>query len=177
MLRNLLIVVCLLTAVSLSFGQKKKNKDKSSATVSDGIDYKAIGADLPPLKIYRRDGVYLTSESLNDGANLFIMMFNPTCDHCEDMTFKFKENIGLFKKSQLVLVAAPSMGPYLGYFTNNTRLEVDSPIQVGLDSCDLIKRVYTYESLPQINIYNKERKLVKVFTGVTPIDSLKPYIE
>jgi hypothetical protein len=36
--------------------------------------------------------------------------------------------------------------------------------------------MYMYQSLPQLNIYNKERKLIKYFTGDIAIDSIRTYI-
>jgi phenylacetate-CoA ligase len=36
---------------------------------------------------------------------------------------------------------------------------------MGVDSSEMINKMYMYQSLPQLNIYNKERKLIKYFTG------------
>lgn len=180
MLRKLSIVSCLLIIGFVAFGQKHKKQAKKatgSTVSSDKIDYKAIGSPMPHLNIYRRDGKYLNDENLKNDANLFLMLFNPTCEHCEDETILLKENIFRFKKSKIVLIAAPSMGPYLDYFVNNTKTDSFPSIQIGLDSCGYLDKVFRYETLPQINIYDKDRKLIKVFTSDTPIDSLKQYIE
>jgi hypothetical protein len=48
---------------------------------------------------------------------------------------------------------------------------------VGADSFKVTDRLFTYQGLPQINIYNKERKLIKIFQGDIFIDSLKAYIK
>jgi hypothetical protein len=74
-------------------------------------------------------------------------------------------------------VAAANMGPYLSYFTNNTKLDGTPLLQVGIDSSEYIDKTFNYESLPQINIYNKERRLIKTFSGPVPIENLKEYIE
>jgi hypothetical protein len=105
------------------------------------------------------------------------MMFNPTCEHCEDMTFAIEKNIDLFKNSHILLVAAAGMGPYLEFFENGTRVRNFPKIKLGLDSSNFINRTFIYESLPQINIYSPDRKLLKTFSGITTIDSLKPYIQ
>lgn len=180
MLRKLSIVFCLLAMGFLGFSQnKKKQKNTAPQTISteSKIDYKEIGAPLPPLKIYTREGKHLTENDLKNDANLILMLFNPTCEHCEDQTIDFKNNIFLFKKSHIVLLAAPGMGSYLTYFMNNTKIQDYPTLQVGLDSSGYIEKTYKYVTLPQINIYNKERKLIKMFYGTTPIDSLKAYIE
>ena len=132
---------------------------------------------MPPLRVvYPKKAVY-TGESLKNDANLFVMMFNPTCEHCEDMALDLEKNIGLFRKSNIVLMAAPGMGPYLEFFENGTKIRNYPKILMGLDSADFITRTFTYEMLPQINVYSPERKLLRIFTGITSADSLKPYIQ
>ncbi len=180
-MRKLLIVACLSLPVFIAMGQnRKKDKKKETAAVAStnsGIDYKEPEAPLPPLRIYTREGKHMTDQDLKNDASLIVMLFNPTCEHCEQQTIDFRDHIYLFKKTNLMLLAAPGMGPYLGYFTTNTKIEQYPTIQVGLDSAEYIEKTFKYVTLPQINIYDKERKLVKMFYGYTPLDSLKQYIE
>jgi len=186
MLRKAFLLSCFLCTALISFAQKEK-KQKTAAeqkqvelfTIADGkkIFYNEIGAPLPPLKIWRRDSVFLTNETLDNNASLIIMLFNPTCEHCELMAKTFKENIDLFQKSNLVLVAANGMESYLDFFINNTATELVRKIQIGIDSSGLINQTFLYKTLPQVNVYNKERKLEKIFFGEVAIEELKPYIE
>jgi hypothetical protein len=179
MQRKLLIVACLLAGSFSVFAQKTKSNAAKNALVAGGEqkNYKEIGSDLPSLRVYRSDGVFLTNETLKNDAPLIIMLFNPTCEHCEDETMLLRDNIALFKKTNLVLIAAAGMEPYLSYFFNNTKIADVPKIQVGTDSSGYIEKTFRYNSLPQINIYDKNRKLVEVFTGDTPLDALKPYIQ
>jgi hypothetical protein len=177
MQRKLLIVACLLAGSFSVFAQKTKPDAVKDASVAGKIDYKEIGSELPNLRVYRSDGVFLTNETLKNDAPLIIMLFNPTCEHCEDETMLLRDNIALFKKTNLVLIAAAGMEPYLSYFFNNTKIADVPKIQVGTDSSGFIEKTFRYQSLPQINIYDKNRKLVEVFTGDTPLKALKPYIE
>jgi hypothetical protein len=73
-------------------------------------------------------------------------------------------------------MATPQTLPYFNNFFKQTSLNEFPEIIVGVDSADFITQVYTYSSLPQINIYDKHRKLIKVFHGDTPVDSLKHYL-
>jgi hypothetical protein len=163
----------------ISFGQKRKVKVKGKGNMIQTkiINYKEIGAPMPPIKVFTDDKRYIGNSDFDNQGSVVFMLFNPTCEHCEEETMLLKENISLFKNIPLIFVAAPHMGPHLEYFTNNTRLKGTPYIKVGLDSSDYINNTFNYESLPQINIYNKERKLIKVFNGITPIDSLKKYIQ
>jgi thiol-disulfide isomerase/thioredoxin len=180
MLRKLLTSACLLTIIPLAWGQTAKKKPApivGSKEFAEMVDYKKTGAPLPSLKIYTREGTYLNEQDLKNDANLILMLFNPTCEHCEDMTRDFEKHIYLFKKTNIVLLAAPGMGPYLDYFVKTTKVDQYPTLKVGLDSMDYIDKTFKYVTLPQINIYDKDRKLIKMFFGSTPMDSLRAYIE
>ncbi len=171
------------------------------------IDYKLTGAPMPNLKIllYKdtsakkdtnnikptrhsrrkkhesepalQDDKYLTDKQLDNGANLIVMMFNPTCSHCQDETAIIKNNISLFNKTQLVLLATPAMKQYLPDFVNMLHVMDYPMMHVGIDSSGFIDKVFFYKMLPQINIYSRDRKLLKSYNGEVAIDSLKSYIE
>ena len=186
MFRKFILLSCLLSTAFITYAQKEA-KQKTAAeqkqvelfTMIDGkkVFYNEVGAPLPKVNIWRRDDVFLNNESLKNDAHLIIMLFNPTCEHCENMAKTFKENIGLFKKTNLVLVAANGMDTYLDYFINNTGTELVTQMQIGIDSSGFINQTFLYKALPQINIYDKERKLEKVFFGDVDIEALKEYIE
>lgn len=184
MLRKLLILVFLFGAIVVTYAQKKdrkkkKNKNKSEKVVSDTakIDYKSLGSPLPKLQVTTKKGEKLTNKDFENDANLFVMLFNPTCDHCQEETRVIEKNIDMFEESKILLVAAPSMIDYLEFYNNVTRYSKYPKITVGVDSAGYIDQVYTYEALPQINVYDKDRKLIKVFSGSTPIEDMKPFIE
>jgi len=184
MLRNLLILLCLCaitpviaqkkaTPVNVQVGIRVPSKKTNSHTY-----YKQIGSPMPPIRVVTMEGKAITNHAVASNSNLVVMLFNPTCEHCQDQTELFEKNIFLFKKSKLLMIAAPSMGPYLQNFITNYHTDkYPGTIMVGLDSAGTIDNTFLYESLPQINIYNPERKLIKIFTGNKSIDSLKEYIQ
>lgn len=186
MIRKLAIITILLSSVYIAFGQKNKKAPKHPPTNAplfitraDGTQqyYNEIGAPLPEINIWRRDGVFINNQSLKNDAHLFIVLFNPTCEHCEKMGITFKDNIKLFNKSNLMFVAANGMESYLDFFVLATQTKDVKKIQIGVDSSGLINQTFLYKTLPQINIYDKDRKLEKIFFGDVPIDSLKQYID
>lgn len=186
MLRKLLIISFLFGAVVVSYAQKKdkkrgkKNKSKTEQTVSaeaKDVDHKELGSPLPTLRIVTHDTTEYTNKDFESKSNLLVMLFNPTCDHCIDETHLIEKNIDMFDKTKILLVAAPSMMSYLQYFQNVTRYRKYPKIVLGVDSAGYIDKTFNYTTLPQINIYDKNRKLIKVFNGEVPIEDLKPYID
>lgn len=181
MLRKLLIITLLLGTFAGVYAQKKdKKKGKKQNTeqsAAEQVDYKKLGSPMPDMRVVTRDGKEITTRDLTNDANLFIMLFNPTCEHCQEETIQLEKNISLFKKSKLLLIAAPSMMTYLEFYNNVTRYSKYPNIMVGVDSMGYVDKTFIYNSLPQINIYDKDRKLLRIFSGETPIDTLKPYIE
>jgi hypothetical protein len=119
--RKLLIVACLSLLAFSAFAQRgKKAREKSVPAASAGNNYKELGAELPPLRYYRRDGVVITDKDLKPDAATVIMLFNPTCEHCEDQARLLQQHLADFRDANLMLMAADKMGPYLSYFVNTT---------------------------------------------------------
>lgn len=156
---------------------KAPNRPAPAVNPNDRTDYHLVGAPMPSIWVVTATGDVITDTMLRNDANLFVMMFNPTCEHCEDMTRDIEHHIGLFKNSQIVLMAAPMMGPYLEYFDKTTHYTQFPSLKVGIDSAKFIDRTYNYVMLPQINVYSKDRKLIKSFSGLNTVDSLRPYIQ
>lgn len=176
MQRKLLIVGSLLLFAVVAFAQKGRKK-KNVAAQHNGTNHTTVGAALPTIRFYRRDGVMITNEDLKAKAPTVIMLFNPTCEHCEEQARLLQTNLSTFSDVNLLLMAADRMGPYLVHFVNATGSDKFPSLQIGIDSSEYINKTFRYESLPQINVYNKQQKLVKIFSGITPIDSLQKYME
>jgi hypothetical protein len=142
--------------------------------------------DTTPKKVSRRQAhelkehktvTHVTNADLANCGNLFMMTFNPTCLHCEDVTFMLEKNIDLFKRSRIILLANATMSAYLPDYAKRHHID-DYPVMfIGTDSLKFSDKVFLYHSLPQIDIYNTERKRIKTFTGDVIIDSLRPYIQ
>ena len=163
------------------------------------VDYHANGAPMPDILLITFDSIktvsaghwyhkkekstgtlspkLVTGKDLDNGANLLVMRFNPTCGHCEEQTDLFEKNIALFKKSNLVLIANSPMIPYMPDFIRNHHVKEYPKIVIGIDSSGYIGLTNLYSSLPQINIYGPDRKLIRAFCGEVSLDTLKQYIQ
>lgn len=178
MLRKLILAVLMLCTLSAWADKRNKKAQSASSTVSsDTIDCKKPGSPLPPIRLVTAEKKVITNADLHHRGNLFVMLFNPTCEHCEDMTRTIEASISLFHHSQILLMAAPMMGPYLEYFDKTTHYTQFPSLITGIDSADFITKTFHYQMLPQINIYDKDQRLIRSFSGLSTIDSLKPYIQ
>lgn len=176
MLRKLILISCLCLPL-LSFSKKKKKLPVPVQVTAGSIDYRQMGAPLPPVRVVKLNKDIITEKSLKGGGNLIVMMFNPTCEHCEDMTLAIEKNTDLFRKTDVLMVAAANMTPYIGDFIKAMNTDKYPKLQIGVDSSKIIDKLYSYYSLPQLNIYNKDRKLIKMFSGITTMESLKAYVD
>jgi hypothetical protein len=121
MKHNVLLIACLLGLALVTFGQKKKKREKESYPIISNLtipgtaflrptaskdaaamDYKQLNAPLPPFSVINYENKNITEELCQSGGNLILMMFNPTCEHCEEETRAFIGNIFLFKKDLLL---------------------------------------------------------------------------
>jgi uncharacterized membrane protein len=186
---NLLLLTCLL-CFSLPVWAQKKDPYKlvipgsaalrpSAEETGVKFDYKQLNAPLPKFRVYNHENQDITKDVLETGGNLFVMMFNPTCEHCEDQTMLFKANKELFQKSRILLIATPVQVANLGYFQSNTRFsEAKEVMTVSVDSAKIIDKLYQYVEMPQINIYDgKTHRLIKTTNGFQALDSLRQYIQ
>ena len=179
MARNLFTSLLVLVGYSLSAQNAAPMPAKFTT------DFTEIGSPLPPFMATTLDPVpgkpgrtkVITDKDVKNDANLFVMIFNPVCEHCEDETFMIEKNIGLFKKSKIVLICNKMQRQYLNNFLLITHNKDYPMIKIGVDSTDYIKKTLTYDQIPQINIYDHNRKLLRVFSGGAPVDSFARYIE
>ena len=124
-----------------------------------------------------KDSTYLTEQDFDNGYNYMVMLFNPTCGHCQEMTKVMEKNLTVFNKTNLIFIATPMMRQYLPDFVTSLHTSDYPSFHIGMDSSGFVDNLFLYTMLPQINIYDADRKLVKIFTGDVSIDSLKKYLK
>lgn len=94
-MRKLLMIALIMGFAYTSFGQKDEEPKIPAAMTA--YYYKSVGAPMPPLKLQVGDK-FLTSKDLHNKANLFLMIYNPLCDHCQNQTAEIIKNIDALKK-------------------------------------------------------------------------------
>ena len=152
-------------------------------------EFTKTGSAMPPFLVIKQDVMpsgspttnltthLLSDKDVRNNANLFVMLFSPVCDHCENQAIMLGENLKLFKKSKIVLMCGKPYRQYLNNYLLITHNKEHPAINVGVDSTDFIQKTLFIDQMPQMNIYDHNRKLLKIFSGQVTIDSLKQYIE
>lgn len=172
-MRKILLSIGIIASIfSVAFAQQKKYTSNDPLLDS----YKEKGAPLPALRIVVDTLKHeFTEKDFESKHNFFLFMFNPTCSHCINTAKLVEDNFDIFKNNRILFMAGPAMLPYLGSFYQSTGIEKFPAITVGVDSAFAIEKIYEYQMLPQLNIYDKNHKLITIFHGDIPLDSLKKY--
>ncbi len=191
MLRQFSLLLCTILLPAFLLAQTDNNPN---------IDYKQPGTPMPELHYmaYHQGPVkdkktrrkkkadiadtavhytYQSGDVLTKKGNFLVMLFNPTCGHCESMAALIRDNIDMFKRSEMLLLATNTMATYIPDFAQRQRLNGDSPMRIGYDTSGFVNTTFLYQNLPQINVYSADRKLIKIYSGEVPIDTLKKFIQ
>jgi hypothetical protein len=172
---RLLMVGLIATMIAASGCQAQQKIAKQPPLES--LDYTKVGSAMPELRLYNPGSKKTyTAQDFGTDKSLIIMLFNPVCEHCEDQGMALRDSaVASLPNARIVLVAAEMMGTQLPYYYATTHTENLSYMPVTVDSSNLIRKLYQEIALPQLNIYDRQRKLVKAFHGVTTMDSLAHY--
>lgn len=168
MKKIMFMVVALCLPVFASIGQK---------AAKELVSYKKTGSAMPDIRIVTESGTQYTQANLKSQHGSMLIMFNPTCEHCIDMAKAICGNHEKFQQVPIAFMAGSNLMSYMDHFFQETKLHDCSDIMVGVDSAEAAYKMYLFQSLPQINIYDSDQKLVKIFSGDVPIDSLTYYLK
>lgn len=142
------------------------------------MDYKKAGAPIPEFTIVKPDGKAITQKALKPGKPAIILIFSPDCDHCGQMLDSMKAVVSGMEQTQLFLVTEARNKDHLKDFIEKKELDKYPAFrETGWDKGNLIYHIYTYQMLPQVNVYDAKHQLTRSFTGAFLLDSLKQYLK
>jgi thioredoxin-related protein len=139
-------------------------------------DFKPIGSPLPNFLLKTENGELYANKDFRKEKYLLLMMFNPMCGHCEVATDTLESHLKEWKKTKLLLLVYPNHEGEMPVFNSNHHTADYQKMLVGADSFHVTDRLFLYQGLPQLNIYDKERKLIKIFHGDIFADSVAAYL-
>ena len=127
---------------------------------------------LPAFSILREDSTsWFSSRELRAGVPVIIMLFSPDCDHCKDQTVILTKNMDKLKNIEIVMSTFQPIYK-IREFCGQYKLMNYSNVHVGRDVKYFFGPYYRIRYSPFIAVYDKDRKLVRVFEGGAKIDKL-----
>ncbi len=154
MIQKIALSLCL-SMLSMTYVQAQQ----VSTAVTDDLDqYKQISAPIPAFSIETSDG-HFHSEKDIPAKSAIVVLFNPTCDHCQDLAKDIVKHKEKFEAISLVFIGAKDMKPYLDDFIKATGLKQLPHAIVGADRSDVIYQLYEFKALPQTNVYTEKHTL------------------
>lgn len=150
---------------------------KSFSQEINHMDYQKEGTSLPELKIKNYYGVEFSEADIIEDRNFFVFLFNPTCYHCVEMAEVFLKHEDELSETTVFFIATEDMLELLPRFLSEIKYKESPNLLIGVDNSNIVRKLYNYGMLPQIMVYDPQKKLVKVHNGDWEWDSLKEYIK
>jgi hypothetical protein len=123
----------------------------------------------PPVKLLMADSTtWFTKEDLPKKKQVMVMVFNPMCDHCQEVTQGIVKNIDLFKNIHIVM-ATSFYFDSLRVFSERYKLNEQKNIVIGYDPTFFMNTFYQLHNLPFLAFYNRKKELISVFEGSMPV--------
>lgn len=166
-------ISALLLLVIFGFGINVSAQD--NIKLRRNKDYQSKGSDIPQLNLKTIQAKNLTNKDIKPKNHLFLIIVSLSCDQCINVTKSICDNSELFKDSKVIFMTRNVDKPHLKSFKKKTGIEQHPEFILGFDQSRAVIKLGT-GILPQINIYNKDKKLVDIIYGGAPLKAFKPYL-
>ncbi|HEX4875926.1 MAG TPA: redoxin domain-containing protein [Chitinophagaceae bacterium] len=126
----------------------------------------------PPVKLLMPDSTtYFTKANLEKNKPVLLMVFHPSCEHCQHETEDITKNIEKFRGTQIVM---STMVPLfeMKAFMDKYQLAAFKNIIVAQDYSFFLPPYFQFNNLPFLAFYNKKKKLVSTFGGTLSTDKI-----
>lgn len=177
---NIIILIILFAS---SCTAQKKNKVKNNTSTETYTSTKPdtkIGAKLPTFGVLKADLNLTFDTYLNKNKNLVLVLFNPSCGHCEQLINNVRDSSYLFKNVEFLFVTGKELIEFVPDFAERLKVKNHDLITISSDQSDLTQKLFEYNGIPQIMIYNKEKLLQNILfkeaTMQQLLDALNPQI-
>lgn len=127
---------------------------------------------IPPFSVINiAVGTTYTKDDLIKKKPTLIILFSPDCDHCKQFTKQLIAQISLFSKYQILMVSFLD-NLLIKQFYTDFELWKYHNITVAKDNTYYFGTFYAIHTYPTIVIYDKKGKLVKLYAGNVPLNTI-----
>jgi thiol-disulfide isomerase/thioredoxin len=163
-MKKILYLVTLTCALFISLPGRSQQQGDSLPYMSDKV--------LPAFNLLLVDSTTLfNTKDIPSGEPIVLMYFSPDCEHCQHQTEEILKNMDSLRNVRFVLLTAlpfDKMKNFYYYY----KLGNYKNITIGKDQDYYFSRHYGSQYVPYLAIYDRHKKLVKVFDGGTKVSTL-----
>jgi thiol-disulfide isomerase/thioredoxin len=134
------------------------------------------GASLPTFNAIDASQNMMFDTSLPANKPVILVLFNPSCGHCVESAIKVRENMANFKNCTFLYLTAINQLERIPGFVRDAGIENEKNIIVAADNCDVTSKIFMYNGIPQIMVYNAKHKLQNIFYKEINMDSVAYYM-
>lgn len=126
----------------------------------------------PPVKLLLPDSATsFTKNDLPKKKPVMLMVFSPTCEHCQHETEELVKNIDKFRNA-IIVMATPLPFDSMMKFRATYGLGSYNNIIIGQDTQFFLPPYYDIHNLPFLAFYDKKGKFISKFDGNMPMDKV-----
>lgn len=114
---------------------------------------------VPNFDFVTAQGLEKSTADLVKGKPVLLVLFNPSCGHCQTLLEQIRDNIALFENVNIVFLTGKPLQSVLPNYVVNVGVDKMEQINVASDNSDITLKIFEYYGIPQIMLYNKEHKL------------------
>ena len=127
---------------------------------------------LPAFTVYTiPDSTTFTRENLKKNTSTVFFIFSPDCEHCQHETENLKENIKLFKNTQIVMISYLPWDEIKKFYVDYGIANY-SNITMARDTKFFFPVFFKVRNFPSIFIYDKKGNFKKAFEGSVKISDI-----
>lgn len=144
----------------------------SGCHTSSGNEKLSAIEKLPAFKMLSIDSTQcINTAFIAPGNTSIFFYFSPDCEHCQKETRELLEHEIEFRETNIYMVTNESIQE-AKKFCQAFRLDTAKNIFIGMDYDYSFYRAFLPPTIPFIAIYDKKKKLRKVYQGETNINSI-----
>jgi protein-disulfide isomerase len=143
--------------------------EKQSPPLITGLE----GMSMPTFNFLLLDSTTrVSARSLKPGKPIVMFYFSPYCPYCKAQTKDIIDHISSFKNIEILFVSNFPFSSIKTYY-EHYQLRKYSNISIGIDYKDNISAYFKPPGVPYIAIYDKYKKLTKVYVGRVKMEEIK----
>lgn len=174
---KMMMTCVLIIACMIANAQTNQTQVKQIPGTQKEHEEMPLNAALPPFHFVTHNEVFITEADIPKHKPIVLTLFNPNCDHCLQAAVLIKENMEAFRNVTIIFVTSILNFGELKGFAQISELAKYPNVYVCATQDEYISKTFMPNwILPQVQLYNVNRKLKKTYYETIQTDSLINYL-